>query len=83
MKIVINKKNGPFGKWEKIETMDVGNQFGRDIKDTPAGNALELQNKLNQGLSIYDADRLYARTGQHHAPIYRVVAYREKGNSIW
>lgn len=84
MKFVVKIKSGPFGKWKTHKVIPIGPDCtsGVFIKNTPAKNALKLENRLNGGVTIYEAEGIYARTGQHSAPIYRVDTIRENGSRI-
>lgn len=86
MKLIIKVKSGPFGRYKKHETINIGDDCavtGKWLKDTPARHAYELELKMNGGLTVYQAEGLHARTGQHNAPIYSVEVWRDTGTRIW
>ena len=79
MKLVIKKKLGPFGRFELFREMELGPKKGQKLSLTPARHALELEHRLNGGISVYQADVVCARTGQHSAPIFRVDVLNDSG----
>jgi hypothetical protein len=83
MKIVIRKRSSLLSRWKIDKTIDAGNHCGKKIILTPAAHALELEMKLNGGISYSDAEAIHAKNGQYRAPIYRVNAVNDSGKSIF
>ena len=79
MKLKIKSRNGISGKWIVREIIDIGSDLtcGRHIIHTPARHALELEIKLNGGITMQQAESMNARAGNHSAPIYRVDVHRD------
>lgn len=83
MKIVIQRKSGPFGRWRNYDEIDVGPQRYKMIRLTPAAQALDMEKKMNGGLTSWQAESIYPKTGMHNAPIFKVVAVNDGGKTVY
>lgn len=75
MKLVIQSKVGPVGRWKTVEVLDF--EFNPMVRHTRS--AVDIEREKNGGLLAQEAEVSYPRMKLHDKPIYRVRVMDKSG----